>query len=190
MYFPPLHLPFASPLGPTLVLHTAGPVAASAIRDIVRRFDAGVPVSNVRSLASVVDGSEATRRFLLRLLAAFALLAIGLAAVGVHGVIAYTVTLRTREMGLRVALGARRVEVLRTVIAHTLSVAIVGAALGLVGATVLSRLLARALFEVGPTDGVTYFVVGVISLFVALAASFVPAARATRVSPMAALRVD
>jgi putative ABC transport system permease protein len=138
----------------------------------------------------VVSRSTASRRFTLTLLGGFAALALLLAAVGIYAVLAYSVARRTHEIGVRLALGARRNDVLRLVLGHGLRLTLVGLAMGTAGAFGLTRLFRSLLYEVGPTDPLTFGVVLLLLGGVALAASYIPARRAMRVDPMVALRYE
>jgi ABC-type antimicrobial peptide transport system permease subunit len=120
----------------------------------------------------------------------FAALAVILGAVGVYGVISYSVAQRTREIGIRVALGAKRKQVLFLVVGHGARLAVVGVAFGLAGALLLTRLMSSLLYGVGAADPFTYFVVAVVLVFVAVGASYIPARRAMRVDPVVALRYE
>jgi ABC-type antimicrobial peptide transport system permease subunit len=153
-------------------------------------MDAGVPVSQVRTMNDVVATALATPRLTGFLLGAFAALALSLAAVGIYGVLAYLVSHRTQEIGVRLAIGADRSRVLGMILRHGLSLAAVGIGIGLAGAFALSRLIEGLLYGVRPNDPLTFVAVTVLLLLVALLASFVPAWRATRVPPTTALRAQ
>ena len=156
----------------------------------IREIDRNVPISNVQTMSSVANQATAESRFYLVLLGAFAAIALTLAAVGIYGVMSYSVTRRTHEIGIRIALGAEQGTVLRFVVRQGMTVALVGAGVGLVAAFALTRLMGRLLFGVGPTDPTTFAVVTTTLCAVALAASYLPARRATRVDPLTALRSD
>ena len=160
---------------------------AGAVRSEIRQMDASLPVASVRSMNEVVATALATPRLTGFLLGTFAAIALALAAVGIYGVVAYHVSQRTQEIGIRLAIGADRAQVLGMVLRQGLSLAGVGIVAGLIGAFVLTRLMASLLYEVGPTDPITFVGVAAALLLVALAASLLPAWRATRVSPTIAL---
>ena len=138
----------------------------------------------------VVARSIASQRFSLILLGAFAGLALLLAGIGIYGVLSYLVGQRTREIGVRMALGAQRLDVLRMVLGHGARMTMVGAAIGLVAALALTRLMASMLFGVRPTDPVTFAAVAVLLCGIALFACYLPARRAAKVDPMVALRYE
>jgi putative ABC transport system permease protein len=163
---------------------------ASAVRDEVRALDPNQAISTIRSMDEIVSGSVAQPRFASQILALFAVLALLLAAVGLYGLIAYTVSQRTHEIGIRMALGAEPRDVLKLVIGQGLKLALAGAAIGIVGALALTRLMQGLLFQVSPTDPVTFIGVTALLTVVALAASYLPARRAMRVDPMIALRYE
>ena len=163
---------------------------AGAVRGEIRQMDASVPVGNVRSMNEVVATALATPRLTGFLLGAFAAIALALAAVGIYGVLAYLVSQRTREIGIRLAIGADRSQVLGMVLRHGLWLAAVGVVLGLIGAFALTRLMQSLLYEVRPNDPITFVAVAAALLLIALMASFLPAWRATRVSPTIALRAQ
>ena len=141
-------------------------------------------------MEDVVGGSVASRRFPMLLLSGFALLALVLAAVGIAGVVGYSVVQRTQEIGVRVALGARATDVLRLVIGHSLSWTLAGIAAGVAASLGLLRFLRTLLFGVTPADPIVLAGVSVLLVAVALAATYVPARRAMRVDPVSALRRD
>jgi putative ABC transport system permease protein len=141
-------------------------------------------------MAQVSAESVSRRRFAMQLVGLFGILALLLAAVGIYGVIAYSVTQRTREIGIRVALGASRSEILRWVLKQGMVLTMAGVVIGLVGAFSLTRLLRSLLFGVGPTDIVTYGVLAILLTIVALIACYFPARRATKVDPLVALRYE
>jgi putative ABC transport system permease protein len=176
----------------TLVVRSsADPAAmAPAIRDVVWSFDRNLPVSEVQTMERVVADSTAEPRFNLLLLAAFAAVAVILAAVGIYGVMSYSVSRRTHEIGIRIALGAERADVVRLVVGQGMLVALAGAGAGMAGALALTRLMASLLYGVRTTDPPTYLAVAFLLGGVALAASYLPARRATRIDPLTALRYE
>ncbi len=173
-----------------VVARTAGdPLSvAGAIRSEIRHMDATLPIANVRSMNDVVATALATPRLTGFLLSAFAAIALALAAVGIYGLLAFVVSQRTREIGIRLAIGADRSQVLGMVLRHGLLLTAVGIGAGLLGAYALTRLMESLLYEVRPNDPITFAAVAAALLFIALLASFLPARRATRVSPITALR--
>ena len=163
---------------------------AGAVRGEIRQMDASLPVADVRSMDEVVSIALATPRLTGSLLGAFAAIALALAAVGIYGVLAYLVSQRTHEIGLRLALGADRSQVLRMVLGQGLSLAAIGVVTGLAGAFALTRLMRGVLYGVRPGDPATFVTVAAVLLLVALVASLLPARRATKVSPAVALRAE
>lgn len=163
---------------------------ATAIVTAVHELDKDQSVSDIQTLSRVASASLAQPRFNTLLLAAFAALALLLAAVGIYGVISYSVAVRTREIGIRTALGASRADVLGLVVGHGMSLALAGAAIGLVGALILARLLSSLLYGVKPSDPPTFLAAFAALVSVALFASYIPARRATTVDPMVALRQE
>lgn len=160
------------------------------LRSILLDLDPDVAMFAVRSMPQIQDIAMAQRRLYLVLIGCFATTALLLAALGLYGVLAYAVGQRTREIGIRLALGANRAEVLRMVMAHAGRLALAGVGIGLVAALLASRLLRAQLFEVAPTDTATYVLVATGLLIVSLLASWIPARRASRIDPMTALRQD
>jgi len=161
-----------------------------AIRDAVHQADAEQSIGDVVSLEQLIGRQTAARRFNTTLLTIFALLAVGLALVGIYGVTAYAVTQRTRELGIRMALGARGVDVVRLLMRESLRRVALGVGLGLVAALGVTRALSAMLFEVAPRDAVTFAATALLLVAVALAATWLPARRATKVDPMVALRYE
>ncbi len=189
MYYSHSQWPF---LDMNLVVRTAGdPLAlTAAIRDQVWAIDADVPVENMQTLDEIRAGSVAPQRFQTMMLGIFAALALTLAAVGIYGVLAYSVAQRTSEIGVRISLGARGADVLRLVVGQGMKLALIGLTLGLLGALAVTRLIASLLFDVSATDLTTFASVAVMLTLVALAACTVPAWRASRVDPVIALRAE
>jgi predicted permease len=163
---------------------------ASAVRREVKALDAELPVTQLEPMEAVVARSIAGPRFLMSLLLAFAAIALLLAAVGIYGVTAYAVSQRTRELGIRMALGADARNVRALVLRDGLRLALTGLGLGLCAALALTRLLRGLLFEVPPTDLATHAGVAVVLLAAALAACWIPARRASRLDPLKALRAN
>ena len=184
------HTSGVPPFGPVLVIRTTGdPLRLiSGVRSKVRELDPNLPISRVSSMEQLVTQSVAQRRFGMFLLGLFAIFAVSLAGVGVYGVMSYSVSQRTQEIGVRMALGARTNDVLRLVVGHGMFLALVGVGIGLVGAFALTRLMTRLLFQVRPTDALTFVTVSLAVIAVALVACYVPARRATKVDPLVALR--
>lgn len=178
--------------GASFVLRTAGdPLRLSAaIENEMRQLEPAAPIRNLRSLEQLIGSSIAPQRFNLSLLSLFAGLGLLLAAVGIYGVMAYSVAQRTHEIGIRLALGARVSDVLKLILRQGMTLVMAGVALGLIGAAALTRLLKSLLFGVTATDPLTFSLIAVLLLFVALLACWVPARRAARVDPMVALRYE
>jgi len=169
---------------------TSAAAIASSIRSVVSDLDSSVPIFQLQTMGDVVADSLVRPRFLSLLLGAFSAIALSLAAIGIYGVMAYSVTQRTQEIGVRVALGATTRNVLSMVVGEGLKMTVVGLAAGLTGAFWLTRWMASLLFEVSATDPLTFVMVGIGLTAVGLLACFVPARRAAKVDPMVALRYE
>jgi putative ABC transport system permease protein len=191
---PTIFLPHAQwPIGfMGVALRTTGDPAmlAAAAREQAQALDPNVPIFGVLTMGQRLAASVATQRFYMILLAAFAAAAVTLAAVGIYGVLAFGVAQRTREIGIRVALGARPGDVARLVARAGIGLAATGVLIGLAGAIALTRVLGGILYQVEPTDPATLGVVSLLLLAVGAAAAVLPARRATRVDPMTALRSE
>jgi putative ABC transport system permease protein len=161
---------------------------AGALRDAVRQIDPEQPIGEIASLDQMVSRSTASRRFNLTLLTGFAGLALVLALVGIYGVTAYAVTQRTREMGLRMAIGAGPQDLVRMLLSENLALVVIGVTVGLAGAFAATRVLQSMLFEVSTTDAATFVGAALLLAAVAVAATYLPARRAAKVDPMEALR--
>ena len=196
---PELYVPNAQPLfsDPTVralfvAVRTDGdPLAmTAAVRQVVAAVDPDQPISDVRSMAQRVSESLGPRRFNLVLLGGFAAVALALCAIGIYGVVAYAVTERTHEIGIRLALGASARDVVAMVVGQGLALAVAGAMIGVVAAVALTRLMSSLLYDVTATDPLTFGVVALLLLVVAAGAAWLPARRATNVDPLIALRAE
>jgi len=163
---------------------------ARAATAAVREIDPDQPVADVQTLERLVDNTVAQPRIILYVLAGFAAVALLLAALGLYGIVSYSVTQRQREIGVRVALGAQRRDVLRPILREGMALTAVGLVLGVAGALAATRLMQSLLFGVDPADPLTFAGVSIFLAAIALAASYIPARRATRLDPVAALRAD
>jgi len=174
----------------TFIVRTAGDPAAitPSARAAAASIDPGLPLANVRQLTDLVSASAGQPRFTTLVMSFFAGVAFFLAALGLYGTLAYRVEQRVREIGVRIALGAGRREIFRLVLGNGMALALIGAAVGIPAALLLTRLMAELLSNVTSTDPVTYFAVVLILTASALVASYMPARRATRVDPIVALR--
>jgi ABC-type antimicrobial peptide transport system permease subunit len=175
-----------------LAVRTHGNIASlvPAVRELVRRLDSELPVFGVRTMEEIVTRRSWQFRFFTLLFTVFAGIAVLLAAVGLGGVVAYAVTQRTHEIGVRLAVGARAGDVVRLVARRALLLTIAGVIAGTAAAVMITRVLESMLFNVRPNDGGTFVAVTALLFFVAAAASFVPAIRAARVDPVIALRYE
>jgi putative ABC transport system permease protein len=190
IYVPYLQNPVGA--GVSAILRTAGDPGSltSALREAMREVDPEIPVYQARSLPDLVAESNAPRRLAATLIAVFAALALVLAAVGIYGVMSYAVAQRTQEIGLRMALGARREDILAMVLRSGTVMAVTGVAIGFVAALALARLITSLLFQTSATDPPTFSIVPVVLVAVALFACYLPARRATMVDPLVALRYE
>jgi putative ABC transport system permease protein len=186
-YFPILQNP--SERVHILVRSSLNPaVAIAGLQRAVWSVDKNLPLSKTRTMGEVISESVAEPRFRTWLLSIFAIAGLTLTLIGIYGVISYSVRQRTREMGIRIALGAQSGSLLGLVLRQAVVLALTGAAAGVIGSLLLMRLLASQLFEIKPGDPVTLIGAALLMMIVALAASWIPARRATRVDPMIALR--
>jgi putative ABC transport system permease protein len=163
-------------------------VYVASVRELAGRIDPTAIVDNFRSMDAVLAESVAPRRFNMQLIGSFAMIALLLASVGLFGVTAFLVSQRTREIGVRLALGATRAQIAYLVVGHGLTVALIGAAIGVGGASWLSGIMGTLLFAVSTTDTLTFIAVPALVVIVTVAACYVPARRAANVSPVTALR--
>ena len=189
MYLPHTQLPIGVM---TFVARTPGDPQSliTSVAGAVHALDAELPVADVRTMDEVVDATLARPRVIAVLLTAFALMALALAGVGVYGVMAYSVAQRTREIGVRMALGATPRAVFRLVLGEGLRLVIIGVAAGLLAAGALTRLVETLLYDTPPLDPVTFALTAAVLMLVATLASYVPARRGTSVAPVEALRAE
>jgi putative ABC transport system permease protein len=189
VYFPYLQ---AAASDMSLVVRTL-PNAAdpyAAVKAQIRNIDRDLPIDDAMTMKQLLAESVSGRRFNMLLLSVFALVALVLALVGIYGVMSYTVSQRTHEIGVRIAVGAQPRDVFRLVIGYGMLLAIIGIALGLIGALGLTRLMTTMLFGVEPNDPATFVSITVLLIAVALAACYLPGRRATKVDPLVALRYE
>jgi putative ABC transport system permease protein len=190
MYLPSEQADFFQPNA--LVVRTnIDPLSLTAtVRKTVWDIDKDQPVSNISSMEQVLSESVARQRFSMVLLAIFATLALVLAAVGIYGVMSYSVAQRTHEIGIRMALGAQRTDVLKLTVSQGLRLVLIGVAVGLTAAVMVTRVMSSLLFGVSATDPATFATISLVLMSAALLASYIPALRATKVDPMVALRYE
>jgi len=180
----------AGPVGAELVVRTKLPPKelASTVMKTLRELNPGQPAAEFRPLRQIVDHAVSPRRFFALLVSAFAALGLTLASLGIYGVISYSVTRQTQEIGIRMALGATQARVLLGVIGRTLRLALVGIALGTVASLGVARLIASLLYGTTPSDPATFAGMAALLCAVAFLAGYIPARRASRIDPMTALR--
>jgi putative ABC transport system permease protein len=166
----------------------ANGAAIASLRSAVRRADPQQPISRLRSVEEILGESMAARRFNTWIVGLFAATALLLAAIGTYGVMAFAVTSRTRELGVRAALGATPADLIRMVLRQGLLLTLAASAIGLAAATALTQFMASLLFNITPTDARTFMIVGGILALVAMAAALIPAIRAMKINPVTALR--
>jgi len=175
-----------------MVVRTTGAIdpLAAAIRRIAKEVDSNVPLFRIKTMGEYRTESLSRERLLAGLLGGFSLTALGLAALGLYGVIAFTVQQRRREIGIRIAVGAQAGDILRLVLGQGFRLAALGTVLGLAGALAAARLLSAMLYEIGPTDFSSYLIATAVLALAAVGASLLPAQRAVRVDPIIALRAE
>jgi putative ABC transport system permease protein len=190
IYFPNTQLAIGQQVSLVVRTNIDPPSLSDAVRRAARSVDPDAPIFRVRTMRDVIAVSIAQEQFNTLLMTLFAVVAMFLAAVGLYGVMAYNVTQRAHEIGVRIALGARRADVLRLVVGQGLQLVALGLALGLTAALIATRLMKKLLFEVSPTDPLTFTAIALLLTFVALLACWIPARRATKVDPITALRSE
>lgn len=178
--FPPNALVVRASVEPTTL--------GASVQKTVWKGDKDQPVSDIRSMDEIVSEAIARQRFSMLLLGLFASLALILAAVGIYGVMSYSVAQRTQEIGIRMALGAQRSDVLKMTIREGLRLVVLGVCIGMGAAFILTRVMSSLLFGVSATDPVTFATIALVLMSVALLASYIPAIRSMRIDPMTALR--
>ncbi|MDQ3120356.1 MAG: ABC transporter permease, partial [Verrucomicrobiota bacterium] len=189
IYWPHPREPYS---GMALVVRTAGDAArfGTAVQKEIRALDPEQPVADLRTMKQVISKSIARPRFNTLLLTIFAAVALMLASVGLYGVMNYSATQRTHEVGIRMALGATRADIMRLVVGNGMLLTLIGIGIGIVASWGLTRVMQSFLFGVGATDAVTFIVVSALLIVVALVANYIPARKATRVNPVIALRYE
>jgi predicted permease len=181
-----------APIGPFIVMRTAGDPAAMAgtVRAEVRSIDKTIPIYDMRTMTTLRSEAVSMRRFILTIVVAFGALALGLAAIGVYGVMSLIVSERTREVGVRLALGAQPAELLKMIVLQAAKLAGIGVAIGVIAAASITPLLDSQLYGVRASDPATFLIVPVMLLAIATMAALVPARKAMRVDPVSALRIE
>ncbi|MGH9940255.1 MAG: FtsX-like permease family protein, partial [Blastocatellia bacterium] len=192
--FPALYVPYAqeprSGMGVALRAVAEPTALTSAARDEVRKLDPALPVSNIKTVERMIHEITSPKRLMTAMMSVFAAIALLLAGVGLYALMAYAVSQRTHEIGVRMALGARARDILRLITGQGLKLTLVGLALGMAGAFALTRVMAPLLYGVTATDPLTFILISLSLAGAALLACWVPARRATKVDPMIALRCE
>ena len=191
---PHIYVPMGqfAPVNAVVFLRSRGEAGnlGEAVRREVEKVDPNIPVHSISSMNEIITRSLADRRFALELLGIFAAVALMLAAIGIYGVMAYSFSQRTHEIGIRIALGAQRVDIFRMAVGEGMQLVAIGLAVGLAGAVTLTRFVRTMLFDVSASDPITFGAISALLAAVAFVACYVPARRATRVDPLAALREE
>ncbi|HXA08204.1 MAG TPA: ABC transporter permease [Bryobacteraceae bacterium] len=191
---PHIYVPLGqfAPVNAVVFLRSRGDTGnlGEAVRHEVESIDPNVPVHSISSMDQIIARSVANRRFALELLGVFAVVALLLAAIGIYGVMSYSFSQRAHEVGIRIALGAQRLDILRMALGEGMRTVVIGLASGLVTAAIMTRFFRSMLFNVAPADPITYLSVSAVLAAVALFACYIPARRATRVDPLTALREE
>ncbi|HZS46828.1 MAG TPA: ABC transporter permease [Blastocatellia bacterium] len=191
---PELYIPFDQrpPSSPFIVIRTSSdPMeSAPAIRALVQSMNKDQALGTIQTMDQILDTSLAARRFNMTLLGLFAVLALFLSSIGLYGVISYSVSQRTQEIGIRMALGAGRIQIVNLIVGQGAAMALAGIAIGLIAAFGLTRIMSSLLFKVSATDPITFVAIPLLFAFVIMLASYIPARRATKVNPIVALRYD
>jgi ABC-type antimicrobial peptide transport system permease subunit len=180
------------PVNPFIILRTTGDptLLADTVRAEVRRIDKNIPIYDLRTMSALRSDAVSTRRFILLIVGAFGVLALGLAAIGVYGVMSLIVSERTREVGVRLALGAEPSQLLTMVVGQAMKLAAIGVTLGVAVALAMAPLLDSQLYGVTSIDPITFVSVPVALLLLAALAAAVPARKAMRIDPLSALRIE
>jgi putative ABC transport system permease protein len=182
-----------APINAVLFFRSRGSDAerlGEAVRHVVGSMDANVAVHSVSTMDQIIARSVADRRFALELLGVFAAVALLLAAIGIYGVMSYAFSQRTHEVGIRMALGAQQLDILRMALVEGMRIVVIGLVVGLAGAAVVTRFFQSMLFNVAPSDPITFLTAAAVLAGVAFFACYIPAQRATRVDPLVALREE
>nr|MBA3246809.1 FtsX-like permease family protein [Pyrinomonadaceae bacterium] len=190
-----IYVPYAQDAawgGLSLAVRTKGEpeMLAAGVRGAVRAIDKNLPVYDIKTMDDVLSASVANNRLVVLLFGVFAMFALLLASIGIYGVIAYSVAQRTHEIGIRIALGAQRTDVLGLVVGQGMVPAVIGVIIGLIGAFAVTSIMQGLLYGVSATDPAVFVGVSLLLMIVALTACYIPARRATKVDPIIALRYE